>query len=88
MDEAFEAVGSGGQGIELQTLTRGEEPEVADRLRRRGSRRQRGVEGRHDARAEVDHLGVGTDVQTGPDGHLYVVSLTKGTVYEIAPRDD
>jgi aldose sugar dehydrogenase len=34
------------------------------------------------------NFGVGTDVQTGPDGHLYVVSLTKGTVYEIAPRDD
>ena len=33
------------------------------------------------------NFGVGTDVQTGPDGHLYVVSLTKGTVYEIAPRD-
>ena len=34
------------------------------------------------------NFGVGTDVQTGPDGHLYVVSLTKGTVYEIAPRND
>ena len=34
------------------------------------------------------NFGVGTDVQTGPDGHLYVVSLTKGAVYEIAPRDD
>ena len=30
-------------------------------------------------------FGVGTDVQTGPDGHLYVVSLSKGAVYEIAP---
>ena len=34
------------------------------------------------------NFGVGTDVQTGPDGHLYVVSLTKGAVYEIAPRND
>ena len=34
------------------------------------------------------NFGVGTDVQTGPDGHLYVVSITKGAVYEIAPRDD
>ena len=34
------------------------------------------------------NFGVGTDVQTGPDGHLYVVSLSNGTVYEIAPRDD
>ncbi len=29
------------------------------------------------------NFGVGTDVQTGPDGHLYVVSLSKGAVYEI-----
>jgi aldose sugar dehydrogenase len=29
------------------------------------------------------NFGVATDVQTGPDGHLYVVSLSKGTVYEI-----
>ncbi|MDZ4803942.1 MAG: PQQ-dependent sugar dehydrogenase [Candidatus Eisenbacteria bacterium] len=28
-------------------------------------------------------FGVGTDIQTGPNGHLYVVSLTHGTVYEI-----
>jgi glucose/arabinose dehydrogenase len=33
------------------------------------------------------NFGVGTDVQTGPDGHLYVVSLSKGTVYEIGRRD-
>ena len=31
------------------------------------------------------NFGVGTDVQTGPDGHLYVVSLSKGAVYEIGP---
>ena len=30
---------------------------------------------------------VGTDVQTGPDGHLYVVSLSKGAVYEIHRRN-
>ncbi len=29
------------------------------------------------------NFGVGTDVQTGPDGHLYVVSLSRGAVYEI-----
>jgi glucose/arabinose dehydrogenase len=29
------------------------------------------------------NFGVGTDVDTGPDGNLYVVSLTHGTVYEI-----
>ena len=34
------------------------------------------------------NFGVGTDVQTGPDGHLYVVSLTRGAVYEIGPADD
>jgi aldose sugar dehydrogenase len=34
------------------------------------------------------NFGVGTDVQTGPDGHIYVVSLSHGTVYEIAPADD
>ena len=33
------------------------------------------------------NFGVGTDVQTGPEGHLYVVSLSKGAVYEIAPAD-
>ena len=38
------------------------------------------------------NFGVGTDVQTGPDGHLYVVSLSKGAIYEIerevAPLSD
>ena len=29
---------------------------------------------------------VGTDVRTGPNGHLYVVSLTSGAVYEIFRR--
>jgi aldose sugar dehydrogenase len=29
------------------------------------------------------NFGVATDVHTGPDGHLYVVSLTHGAVYEI-----
>ena len=29
------------------------------------------------------NFGVGTDVQTGPNGNLYVVSLTNGAVYEI-----
>jgi aldose sugar dehydrogenase len=29
------------------------------------------------------NFGVGTDIQTGPDGHLYVVSLSKGAIYEI-----
>jgi glucose/arabinose dehydrogenase len=33
------------------------------------------------------NFGVGTDVHTGPDGHLYVVSLTHGAVYEIDRRD-
>ena len=33
------------------------------------------------------NFGVGTDVQTGPDGHLYVVSLSHGAVYEIERRD-
>ena len=28
-------------------------------------------------------FGVGTDIQTGPNGNLYVVSLSHGTVYEI-----
>lgn len=31
-------------------------------------------------------FGVGTDVQTGPNGHLYVVSLSHGAVYEIYRR--
>ena len=29
------------------------------------------------------NFGVGTDIQTGPNGNLFVVSLTKGAVYEI-----
>jgi glucose/arabinose dehydrogenase len=28
-------------------------------------------------------FGVGTDIQTGPNGNLYVVSLTEGAIYEI-----
>lgn len=32
------------------------------------------------------NFGVGTDVRTGPNGNLYVVSLSKGTIYEIARR--
>ena len=31
-------------------------------------------------------FGVGTDVQTGPNGNLYVVSLTNGEIYEIFRR--
>lgn len=31
-------------------------------------------------------FGVGTDIQTGPNGSLYVVSLSNGAVYEIARR--
>lgn len=31
-------------------------------------------------------FGIATDVQTGPDGDLYVVSLTHGSVYEISRR--
>ncbi len=29
------------------------------------------------------NFGIGTDMQTGPNGHLYVVSLTNGAIYEI-----
>lgn len=32
------------------------------------------------------NFGVGTDIQTGPNGNLYVVSLTNGAVYEIFSR--
>lgn len=31
-------------------------------------------------------FGVGTDIQTGPNGNLYVVSLSNGAIYEIARR--
>jgi hypothetical protein len=31
-------------------------------------------------------FGVTTDVQTGPNGHLFLVSLTNGAIYEIARR--
>ena len=32
------------------------------------------------------NFGVVTDIQTGPNGNLYVVSLSSGSVYEIAKR--
>ena len=32
------------------------------------------------------NFGVGTDIQTGPNGNLYVVSLSNGAVYEIYSR--
>jgi glucose/arabinose dehydrogenase len=32
------------------------------------------------------NFGLVTDIQTGPDGHLYVVSITHGAVYEIFRR--
>ena len=32
------------------------------------------------------NFGVGTDIRTGPNGNLYVVSLSHGTVYEIRRR--
>jgi aldose sugar dehydrogenase len=28
-------------------------------------------------------FGIGTDIQTGPNGDMFVVSLSKGAVYEI-----
>ena len=31
-------------------------------------------------------FGVGTDIQTGPNGNLFVVSLSNGAVYEILRR--
>src|SRR5207302_1904408 len=32
-------------------------------------------------------FGVGTDIETGPNGDLYVVSLSDGKVYEIFKKD-
>ena len=31
-------------------------------------------------------FGIVTDIQTGPDGHLYAVATNRGTIYEIFPR--
>lgn len=31
-------------------------------------------------------FGIGTDIETGPNGNLYVVSLSNGAVYEIFRR--
>jgi aldose sugar dehydrogenase len=31
-------------------------------------------------------FGIGTDVQTGPNGNLYVVSLSNGAIYEISGK--
>jgi glucose/arabinose dehydrogenase len=33
------------------------------------------------------NFGVGTDVKTGPNGNLFVVSLSNGAIYEISRRD-
>lgn len=30
-------------------------------------------------------FGITTDIQTGPNGHLFVVSLSKGAIFEIFP---
>ena len=32
------------------------------------------------------NFGVGTDIRTGPNGNLFVVSLTRGAVFEIFRR--
>jgi hypothetical protein len=32
------------------------------------------------------NFGIGTDIETGPNGNLYVVSLDQGAVYEIFRR--
>ena len=32
------------------------------------------------------NFGVGTDIQTGPNGNVFVVSLSNGAVYEIFRR--
>ena len=31
-------------------------------------------------------FGIGTDVQTGPNGNLFVVSLSDGAIYEVLRR--
>lgn len=31
-------------------------------------------------------FGIGTDIQTGPNGNLFVVSLSAGAIYEIYRR--
>jgi hypothetical protein len=31
-------------------------------------------------------FGIGTDIQTGPNGNLFVVSLSNGAIYEIFRR--
>jgi hypothetical protein len=33
------------------------------------------------------NFGIGTDIQTGPNGNLLVVSLANGAIYEIFRRD-
>ena len=60
-----------------------------DRGRRsaaRRSRRRQQREVRHHRERELlfgRNFGVGTDVQTGPNGNLYVVSLDRGVIYEV-----
>ena len=34
-----------------------------------------------------EDFGIVTDIRTGPNGNLFVVSLSNGAIYEIARRD-
>jgi hypothetical protein len=36
--------------------------------------------------SESLRFGAGTDIQTGPNGNLYVVSLSNGAMYEVSRR--
>jgi len=40
-------------------------------------------EGQSEGLMAGKNFGIVTDILTGPDGNLYVVSLTKGSVYKI-----
>jgi hypothetical protein len=33
------------------------------------------------------NFGIGTDIKTGPNGNLFVVSLSNGAIYEISRRN-
>ena len=52
---------------------------------RRPCRRQPGQDGRSESESLLfgHNFGIVTDIQTGPDGHLYFVSLSNGVVYEV-----
>jgi glucose/arabinose dehydrogenase len=60
-----------------------DDPRLADLVVDNAGKWQRGVDGEGDEFRFGANFGTATDIQTGPDGDLYVVSLTRGSVFEV-----